>query len=294
MPIKTPKKQDLTQAEKEVLKLITEDFLTPKQIIIRRQCSRQAVYKILKSLKNKGALGLTGQSVDKVDKIEGLVNQSLVRLHGQEFNIKILYQDHHYQKSVEKSNILFIDGHTIKLYKNTIELYSGTGTSFYGDTAQEAFSKSLAYWRAFLAKLEHDLRVILVKPRSRNMRIVNQHFARGNSEVYHNALENHDKIRIYTRDDGKLWFMCDDSFSMSEDETVHSKTSKPDREEVDKHLNDWRDHKPPTNSQLAAHIAQTSQNLENYAVHLKAHVESVQKLGAAVEELTSIVKELKK
>jgi len=48
------KKKDLTKVEKEVLNLITEDFLNPKQIAKQRDCSLQAVYKIIKRLKKKG------------------------------------------------------------------------------------------------------------------------------------------------------------------------------------------------------------------------------------------------
>lgn len=304
MPIKQPEIKPLTQAEKEVLRLISEEFLTPKQIQHRRQCSRQAFYKIFKSLKQKGAIN-TG--LQMVDKNEGLTvnqpkfNSNYVRLHGQEFNIQLLYQDQNYQKAVNRSNILFINGHTIKLYRNSLEIYAGEGTSFYGEDAQEAFSKSLVYWKKFVVRLENDLKVILTKPRSQNIRIVNQHFARGDSEIYDHAMKDKKQIKIYAKEDGKLAWITDDSFGFNEDETVHPKTAKPDREEIDKHINDWRTNHPPTNSQLATHIqslgqytAQNAQNLDQYAIHLKAHVESVQKLGSAVQELTEVVKDLKK
>lgn len=39
---------------------------------------------------------------------------------------------------------------------------------------------------------------------------------------------------------------------------------------------------------------QNAKNLNDYAVHLKAHVESVKQLGNAVQELTKVVKDLKK
>lgn len=299
--IRQPEIKALTQAEQEVLKLITEEFLTPKQIQLRRQCSRQAFYKILKSLKNKGAINTGLQKVDKSEALVNHVNQQLVRLHGQEFNIRIIYQDQNYQRALDKSNIIYIDGHTIKLYRSSLEIYAGEGISFYGDDAQEAFSKSLIYWKKFITRLENDLKLILVKPKSRNIRVVNQHFARGQSEVYVNATNHREKIKIFAKEDGKLAFITDDSFGFMEDETVHPKTGKPDREEIDKQINDWRLYHPPTNSQLAAHILSNSQNLESYAVHLKAHVQSVKDLGAGVEKnneimnkMLEVLKELKK
>lgn len=290
---KQPVPMTLTGAEEEVLRLIREEFLTPKQIQIRRQCTKQAYYKIFTSLKRKGALNPGLPLVDQTEAPVNQVNQRLVRLHGQEFHLDILFQDHRYQQHLVRSNIFFLKGHTIKLYRNGIEIYAGKGISFYGDDADQAFSKSLEYWKQFFVTLENELSVTLVKPRARNIRIVNQHFARGDSEVAYNAINNKGKIKVFAQEDGKLAFITDDSFGFKEDETVHPQTGKSDRIEIDKQINDWRLNRPPTNSQLAGHILGVSQNLEHYAVHLKSHVASVQLLGKAVAELTQVVKELK-
>ena len=48
------------------------------------------------------------------------------------------------------------------------------------------------------------------------------------------------------------------------------------------------------NEQLAEQGKRNTQNLNNYAVHLKAHVQSVKDLGAGVKELVKQIKELKK
>ena len=41
-------KSELTQAEKEVLQFLTDEFLTPSQIALRRKTTDKAVYKIIK------------------------------------------------------------------------------------------------------------------------------------------------------------------------------------------------------------------------------------------------------
>ncbi len=244
--LQTPKiTSKLTKAEKEVLDLITEEFLSIKQITQRRKCSRQAVYKIMKKLKNKGALDIGLQKVDKTQWCP-----SDIRLHGQEFNIKILWQDHKYQKALQKSNTIFLNGHIIRLYKNSIEIYAGEGKSFFGKDESEATSKSLAYWKKLFIRLEHDLKIIIIKNRSQNIRIVNQHYARGDSEIYENAIQNKKVIRVFAKEDGKLAFITDDSFGFNEDETVHPRTAQKDRRAVDKHVNDWRLHDSLTNSEL--------------------------------------------
>ena len=295
MPPKAPKIRPLTNAEREVLNLISEEFLTVKQIQLRRQCSRQAVYKILKKLKIKGAFN---QGLQMVDKIDGVVNQKLIRLHSQEFNIKILFQTENYASTLKKSNLVYLDGHTVRLYRNSIEIYSGEGTSFYGDSPSLAVSKSLVYWKKFITRVEHEFQIILIKPRSRNIRIVNQHFARGDSEICGNAIDNHQRIKVFAEEDGKLAFITDDSFGFKEDETVHPQTSKPDREAIDKQVNDWRLNNPPTNSQLSIALYKQTTNLDHYAIHLKSHVKSIQqlgeeskKLGESVEKLTKIIED---
>jgi DNA-binding CsgD family transcriptional regulator len=70
----------LTKTEQEILHLITDEFLTLKQIAYRRQTSLQAVYKIIKKLKEKGVLN---KGLKKVENSRPTFNQNDIRLHGQ-------------------------------------------------------------------------------------------------------------------------------------------------------------------------------------------------------------------
>lgn len=247
MPSKNYK---LTNTEKEILHLLTDEFLTIKQIALRRQCTLQAVYKIIKKLKKKGIIDI---GLNKVEKIRSTpFKKSDIRLHGQEINIRIISQNNKYQKQLRESNILFIDGNTIRLYRDSIEIY--LRNSFYGKTVNEAEKKSLDYLERFINRLENDLNIILKKPRAKNIKIVNQHYARGDSEICENAIKNKKRIWIRAEEDGRLCFVTDDSFGFKEDETLHPITSKRDRKAIDKQINDWRINNPPTNSELAEFI----------------------------------------
>ena len=279
----------LTPSEEEVLRLITEEFFTPKQISYRRKCTHQAVYKIIKKLKQKGAFNIGLHKV--AETLPTMQPNEKIRLHAQEFNIKILWQNPQYQTLLKRSNIFFIDGNTIKLYRNSVEIYSGK--SFFGENADISTRRSLAYWKRFFARLEHELKIILVKPRSRNIRLVNQHYAHIDSEITENAIEKGERIRIFAKEDGKLAFITDDSFRFKEDETLHPTTAKFDRKAVDKQVNDWRIHNPPTNSQLASNIMQVTENQQVFARNMKSHIEAIQSLSSGVKELTKTVKELK-
>lgn len=273
-----------TSTEKEILRLINEEFYTIEQIANRRKTSIHAVYKHIRNLKKKGLL-------KKVKNFQPTPNQRDIRLHGQELNIKIILQEPHYQKYLDKSNILFLDGNTVRLYKNSLEIYSGQ--SFYGKTTNEAELKSLEYFERFIRRLENDLKVILLKNRSRNIRIVNQHYARGDSELSERAHEEKKRIWIYA-DDGKLFYITDDSFGFKEDECVHPTTAKKDREAVDKQINDWRNHNPPTNSELAEHIAAVTSNQLMFAQNMASHIKAIQRLGNEVKGLSRTIKGLRK
>ncbi len=287
--LKYHKKVELTEVEKEVLHLITEEFYTIKKIAQRRKTTLQAVYKIRDRLKEKGAFN-TG--LKRVEKVEPTHNKRDVRLHGQEFNIKILFQDNKYQELLEKSNTLFIDGNTIRLYKNSIEIYSGQ--SFFGKTENKSERKSLDYFQRFITRLEHDLKVILIKPRARNIRIVNQHYARGDSELSESAIENKKRIWIYAEEDGKLAFITDDSFGFKEDETVHPKTAKKDRGAVDKQVNDWRINNPPTNSELACFVAETTLQSKKVIETVSGLPETIKALENQIKSHLALINEYRK
>jgi len=260
-------KADLTKTEREVLHLITDEFLTVKNMAQRRGVSLQAIYKTIKKLKKKGAFD---GGLNKVEKVESTFNQTDIRLHGQEFNIKIIWQDNKYQKALNKSNTLFLDSNTIRLYKNSIEVYSGQ--SFFGKTTNESDKRSFIYWERFFSRLEHELNIIIKKQRSRNIKEVNHHYARGNSEICENANEAKERIWIYAEEDGKLAFITDDSFGFKEDECVHPITAKKDREAIDKQINCFRQDNPPTNSELATHIKAVTSNQLMFAENIYKHM----------------------
>ena len=284
-------KQILTPSEQEVLHLLTKEFLTPKKVAIRRGCSHQNVYKIIKRLRKKGVIN---QFFEEVAKTQGTMQplkgmQPLkcnhqIRLHSQEFNIKILFKDQRYKRLLEKANTITIDGNTIRLYRNSIEIYSGQ--SFYADTAQKATVKSFEYWNRLFARLENDLKLILIKPRAQNIKLVNQHYAEINNELAEECEKKADKIRVYTTDDGKLWFLIDNSFNLHEAET-QGKTSKQDMDDtVQPFFNDLRDKTPPVLSEVWGIVAANSKHQEIFGNSLEVYNKSTETNRVAIETFT--------
>ncbi len=228
---------NMTLSEQDVLLLLTQEFLTPKQIAIRRHCSQSRIYKIVESLKKKGYYR---RSVEKsLSTFQPLKINNGIRLHGQELHINILYKDERYKKRLETCNLINIDGNTIRLYRDSIELY--LTKDFYADDVQKATANSMAYIQRLLTICENDLKLILLKPRSENIKLVNAHYAEIHNEIARDLEVKAEKLRIYANDDGKLWFAIDNSFNLHEAEALHPETSKPDMEKVKAQFNDLRD-----------------------------------------------------
>lgn len=282
----------LSESEAQVLHYITDEFLTPKQIAIRRGTSPNAVYKIIHKIKKKGALTKT---FNRVEKIGGTCKPppenlpfcpNAVRLHGQEFNVKILFKDQRYKDCRSKANLINVDGNTVRLFRDSLEIYSGK--SFYADTSHKATVKSFDYWGRLFARLENDLNIIIVKSRYQNIRLVNQHYAEVNNELAQECEKKAEKIRIYTNEDGKLWFTVDNSFNLHEAETQHPDTAKEDMSDVVKpFFNDLRDNKPPSLSQVMAlvnRIVESNEKAAEINKETAAGLNSVVKLMKPAEK----------
>jgi DNA-binding CsgD family transcriptional regulator len=263
-------KQKLTEAEQAVLILLTDEFLTTKKIAIRRKCSKQAVSKIIRNLKKKGAIN---KALKKVVFSQGTRQPRQpnreIRLHGQEFNIRILYKDLRYRDLLKKANFINIDGNSIRLYQGSIEVY--INKSFEASTPQKATAASFTYFNRLLARLEHDLKVILIKPRSHNIKLVKAHYAETNNELAGGLIDTGEKIKVYATDDGQLWFTIDNSFNLREAETQHSKTAKQDMEEVvQPFFNDLRDNPLPLLSDLMRYLSEQAEANKETASGLAA------------------------
>lgn len=250
----------LNLVQREVLLFLTEEYLTPRQISIRRGTSLQAVYNVIAKLKKKGLIsGNVWGGFKKSEPLRrgGFNLRHGIRLHGQEFNIKILFRSTQYQKLLSKSNYVYFDNNTIKLCKDSVEVYAGKDKSFMGEDIQRATALSFQYWNKFFRWLEDHLKVILIKPRSRNIKLVNNHYAEINNEIAKECNVNKEKISIYTTEDGKLWFKIDNSFQLNEAESLHPQTAKEDMQKVKATFNDLRDKPSYLPSEIKATVDTT-------------------------------------
>lgn len=270
----------ITPKEREILYLLTKEFLTVKKIAQRRKTSVQAIYKAIKKLREKGFLGVKNMEGLKSDvyfkpfkSVSVKKNTPIstgnhkIRLHRQQFNIKILYKKNDYY--IRSGKTLKIDNNTIKLNKHTIDIYSNT--DFIGDTAEEAYKQSIEYWFSLFHRLEHRLNIILVKDGYQNIREVQSHYAEVNNELAQDYNKNDHKLRIKGKD-GKTWLLVDNSFNLNELETIHPETAKEDMTKIKTFFDDIRDHETPTISEILSVIKGIAEQNKETAAGLNAVV----------------------
>ena len=284
--------------------MILLDQDTPKSISIRRKTSIQATYKTIKKLRELGVLkrgyyerfkkSVCAKTFQPPRFIKDKQNLNLIRLHGQEFNIKLIYISDFYKKLQSRKNLFYVDNNTIRLYRKSIEVYANPHLDFYGEDVQRATSKSIIYWNRLFLKLEDSLKVILVKRENTRIKQVNAHYAEIHNELAEECERKHYKLNIYAKEDSKLWFTIDNSFNLKEAETQHPDTSKLDMTKVKAFFNDLRDNDVMLPSQIQKAIGEVTNNQMMFATNIKSHIGAIQELGKSVKELTKVVKELKR
>ncbi len=272
----------LTISEQEIIDMLVVEKLTIKQIASRRKTSIQAVYQIVQNLKEKGAF-TTGHK--KVENFGGSIQLPLkngIRLHAEQWLIKILWKPDSFQKFINTK--IHKDNNEIRIHDDSIEVYSVH--SFFGSDTWAATAKSIDYWNFFFAKLEQELRVIFLKSGSTNIKRVKAEYAHIRNGLAIQAEAEGAKIQIRAREDGKVWFVIDNSFNLHEAETKHPQTAHKDmRDVVEPFFNDLRDNESVPLSQISVFIAQSSKQLNEVTHALTALAHSEQALVTTMKAM---------
>jgi len=290
---------NLSKHQREILNMLTIDYETPKRIALRRKTSVQAVYKTINKLIEKGYItrgfkrGLKKiQSTKPFKPIKSL--KTYIRLHGMEWNIKIIYKSRFYNK-LPKNKIIFIDDNTIRLYKNSIEVYSNENLKFEAEDEQRATALSFNYWQKIFNRLENKLKILIIKEGYHNINLVNSHYAEVNNELAKEYNEKKVKLKVFSTDEGKLWFEIDHSWNLNEAESKHPITSKPDMTKVKAVFNDIRDNEniylPSQATKLISNIIKAQQHEQSkwsyYAENIKAHTNSIIQLNKTLKKFNN-------
>lgn len=277
MSLYQPEEKVLTQVEREVLYLFREEYLTPKQIALRRKCSLRQIQRILKSIKEKG-VNVAMHVAPPVTSSTG----DTIRVHAQRFRIKIIFKDDRYRKQLDSCNLIYVDGNTIQLFRDSIQVISGH--SFWGSSAENAVLQSLPYWQRLFIRLENDLHVILVKHRHQNIKQVYCHVAKTGDSVAKYC----DQVPIRVFDSqGELRLLIDNSFNLHELETVHPEKSREDMDGIVRpFLNDMIEKEHLHLSELTTMILYTQKQIQLVVGLVHSNTQSI---GACVSLIQSML-----
>jgi len=259
-----------TKTEKIILDYLTKDFYTIKQISTLRKTSIRNTQKIVKKLREKGYLSKDYKKVRFVG--GGSEPTRRYDVHGLQYHIRLIHNSVKYKEQFKKSNIIYLETSIVTLYRDALEIHDYN--RYTAEDENEATRRALQQLTRNLTTLEHDLDVILLKPRENNIKVVKAKYTEGGNEIAQEQRNYPKPIKVEATEDGKLWFMCDHSFNLDEGHTLHPDTAKPDMSDVVKpYLNDWRDNKPPKLSELAQAIKDLAQENKETASGLNAVVQ---------------------
>jgi hypothetical protein len=238
--------------------MLIVDYETPKRIAIRRGTSIRAVYKTIHILKRKGVLnGAQFPHRDGGESTQHQMNaQKKVRLHAEEFNIKIFKVTPKYKEFLQSKTSIKFEGHTVRLFKRCIEFYSNE--SFFADQETSCHKQSEDFHQKVWKRLESTLHIELFRGQDARIRRVLAHYALTGNELAKEHNKRKHQLKIFGKEDGKLWLKTDNSFNMNELEAVHPQEGNQDSERVREHFNYIRNPENPTLPQMNQTIIQLS------------------------------------
>jgi predicted transcriptional regulator len=242
----------------EVLKCLQEG-LNVTEISKYRNCSRVAIYGILKTLINKGLVRKIGYATyELTDKgMHGLHSfvalRYKLRQHNLHIKISVLESPKNWELKRNEIRQMPYFNKTIKLKNNEQELINfgklliKTTTksmiikipTIYARNWEDAIIQAMGILEDSIPKLEHQFKVKLVKDYKSNIMIISQEYARIQDALA--KLYRCEGNRIYlTGSDGKIWLITDLSFSTDELEFIHPNKATDDLDAIAPFLNDLR------------------------------------------------------
>lgn len=239
--------QKLTKKQEKINYLLNRDFLTQKQISSRLKISKQAVNKCIKIIQQKGHISFIKNkrltNVGVTPKPSQPFNNShfkkKVRLHNQHLVIKILFKDNNYNIFRSKVTNFKIEGNTIKLNRENVEIYSNT--SFFDENTNDVKKQSMEYWINLIVRLQNDLKIVLYKDKVNNIKVVREHYSEVNNELAEDYNDRKEKLSLKDPKDGKEWLKIDNSFNLNELETTHPNKAQNDMNIVKGFFDDLRE-----------------------------------------------------
>lgn len=240
IPFKGKEPITLTEKEAEVLYLLKVEFLTNKQVSIRRGITERRARQISQNLRRKGALDLKRNTyTEKQAPISD--SGSFWRLHKLHFKVKPYYFYPRYSKvrlDLGGYGFNYRDW-IITLHADCLEIREKSLHDFRSEDKFACLRKANDSFNRVIRELGSKYGFEVFKDKKCNIVLLDHHLAFTNSGFSNSVKEDYLSLHGF---DSKVWFSVDKSKGVKEHEYIHSKRALSDSEIVEPFFNGLRDH----------------------------------------------------
>ena len=181
-------------------------------------------------------------------------------------------------------------GRKVWLTNKSVIIYEKS--SYLAETAMDAKSHAIYNFISLIKGLERLLHADFTERAGRqySFKVSRQHYALIKNALAKQYDAEDKKLNIYS--DKGLWFVIDNSFNLHEAETVHPETADTDSAKVQNFFNSLKE-QPLTTGFILNVMHGIQQNQLVFAQNMSSHIKVIKDLGNGVNELSSILDELK-
>ena len=185
---------------------------------------------------------------------------------------------------------IFYKGRKVWLTNRSVILYEKS--SYLAETATDAKSHAIYNFISLIKSLERLLHADFTERAGRqySFKVSRQHYALIKNALAKQYDAEGKKLNIYS--DKGLWFVIDNSFNLHEAETVHQETADTDNLKIQNFFNSLKE-QPLTTGFILDVMHGIQQNQLVFAQNMGSHIKVIKDLGNGVNELASLIDELK-
>ena len=181
-------------------------------------------------------------------------------------------------------------GRKVWLTNKSVIVYEKS--SYLAETAVDAKSHAIYNFISLIKSLERLLHADFTERAGQqySFKVSRQHYALIKNALAKQYDAEGKKLNVYS--DQGLWFVIDNSFNLHEAETVHPKTADTDSIKIQNFFNSLKE-QPLTTDFILEVMNGIQQNQLVFAQNMGSHIKVIKDLGDGVNELATIINELK-
>jgi hypothetical protein len=178
------------------------------------------------------------------------------------------------------------------MYYKKIIIWLSANEEFSHEDKNEAIRKASLEFNKVLETLQDRLGFEAIKDKKHGIKLLKHHLAYTNAPEWEHVTE--EKVFItYKGEDGKIWLQYDRSKGVKEREYVHNETAVDDSDALEKFFTDFKDNRPPTNTELATQQKWVVDVLARYATQMELHLKVQREQLATNKEMRETLKDIR-